>query len=97
VKVIWTRPAVRDLDAISEYISEYYISEYNVGAALRIVRVIRQQVCELTRSPYIGRPGRVEGTRELVVSSTSYIVPYRVHVEVLSVLHGARKWPDSFN
>ncbi len=36
------------------------------------------------------------GTRELVVTGTPYIVPYRVkgqEVEVLRVYHGARHWP----
>jgi toxin ParE1/3/4 len=46
----------------------------------------------------IGRQGRVGGTRELVVQGTPYIVVYRVHddVEILAVVHGARKWPESF-
>ena len=44
----------------------------------------------------LGRPGRVEGTRELVVPDTPYLVPYRGRghaVEILRVFHGARKWP----
>lgn len=53
----------------------------------------------LRRFPASGRPGRVLGTRELVVSRTPYIVPYRVRgdmVELLLVLHAARKWPSQF-
>jgi toxin ParE1/3/4 len=54
----------------------------------------------LTRfSPGLGRPGRVEGTRELVVANTPYLVSYRVRnnvVEILRVFHGARKWPQKF-
>ena len=45
----------------------------------------------------IGRPGRVEGTRELVVAGTPYIVPYRVKaeiVQIITVLHSAQRWPD---
>jgi toxin ParE1/3/4 len=49
--------------------------------------------------PYLGRPGRVANTRELVVTSTPFIVAYRVvsdRIEILAVFHGARRWPDSF-
>jgi toxin ParE1/3/4 len=50
-------------------------------------------------NPHMGRPGRVPGTRELVIRRTRYIVPYRVHGETLQILrvyHSARRWPDSF-
>ncbi|PIW88418.1 MAG: type II toxin-antitoxin system mRNA interferase toxin, RelE/StbE family, partial [Nitrospirae bacterium CG_4_8_14_3_um_filter_44_28] len=43
--------------------------------------------------------GRVEGTRELVISGLPYIIPYRVKnntIEILRVLHAARKWPTKF-
>ncbi len=45
----------------------------------------------------MGRPGRVLGTRELIVSSAPYIVPYRVKnnfIEILRVLHVAMEWPE---
>lgn len=44
----------------------------------------------------MGRPGRVPGTRELVIANTPFLVPYRVKgdtVIVLRVFHGARRWP----
>ena len=50
--------------------------------------------------PYLGRAGRVTGTRELVMSRTPYIVAYRIHadvLEVLAVVHGARRWPERFD
>ncbi len=53
----------------------------------------------LTKNPAMGRPGRVSGTRELVVADTSYLVPYRVRanaVEILRVFHASRKWPNKF-
>jgi toxin ParE1/3/4 len=43
----------------------------------------------------MGRPGRVQGTRERVITGTPYLVVYRVRheVEILRVLHGAMRWP----
>lgn len=48
--------------------------------------------------PNLGRQGRVRGTRELVVLGTPFVIPYRVkegRIEILAVLHGARRWPDA--
>jgi toxin ParE1/3/4 len=94
VNVIWTRPALRALEAIGDY-----IAAENPTAAEWTVRRIRERVDELADQPHLGRPGRIADTRELVVPGTPFIVPYRVRherVEVLSVFHGARKWPQSF-
>jgi toxin ParE1/3/4 len=47
----------------------------------------------------MGRPGRVVGTRELVVHDTPYVIPYRVRdniVEVIRAFHAARRWPKKF-
>jgi toxin ParE1/3/4 len=44
----------------------------------------------------MGRPGRVSGTRELVIPGTPYIVPYRVRggkLEILRILHATQRWP----
>ena len=49
--------------------------------------------------PKIGRIGRVAGTYELVIPGIPYIVPYRIRnqeVQILSVYHTSRKWPESF-
>ena len=61
------------------------------GAAARFDRL------SLAEAPGLGCVGWVEGTRELVVTGTAYIVPYRVkggRVEVIAILHGAQRWPD---
>jgi toxin ParE1/3/4 len=55
-----------------------------------------ESVAELSSHPHFGRPGRVPGTRELVITRFRHIVPYRVReqtVEILRVFHTARKWP----
>jgi toxin ParE1/3/4 len=93
VNVIWTRPALRALEAIGDY-----IGAEDPAAAERTVRRIRERVDALGDHPHMGRPGRIADTRELVVPGTPFIVPYRVRderVEVLSVFHGARKWPET--
>ena len=90
----WLKDAVLDLIELRQY-----IAQDNPHAAQDIARRIIISVQQLRDSPSIGRIGRVEGTRELVISGLPYIIPYRVKnkvVEILRVLHGARKWPAEF-
>lgn len=92
MKVRWTRPALRHLEEIGDY-----VAHDNPAAADRLVNRILDQVELLEDQPSIGRAGRLVGTRELVVTDTPFIVPYRVRdgqIEVLAVFHGARRWPD---
>ena len=90
MRVNWTRIALQDMDTAAEYIARDSIS-----ASKRIVTRIREAVKKLSDNPAIGRPG-IAGTRELIVSDTHYIIPYRVRegaVEILRVIHSSRKWP----
>jgi toxin ParE1/3/4 len=94
VRVNWLRAARSNLIAVSEY-----IARDNPEASVRTVIAIVKAVETLKRFPAGGRPGRVPGTRELVVPPTPFIVPYRVRknvVEVLRVVHASRKWPTYF-
>jgi len=94
VKLRWTLPAVDHLREIFEY-----MAADNPGAAVRTVERIRNAIRQTARMPNAGRLGRVGGTREVVVPGTAYLVAYRVlddAFHVLAVLHGARKWPESF-
>jgi toxin ParE1/3/4 len=94
VRVRWLRVALANLEAEADY-----IAKDNPAAAGRLVQRILHAVDLLAKNPAMGRPGRVSGTRELVVGDTPYIVPYRVRanaVEILRVFHAARKWPTSF-
>jgi toxin ParE1/3/4 len=46
--------------------------------------------------PNLGRPGRVSGTRQLVVPGTRYVIPYRVRgdrLEIIAVFQGRQRWP----
>ena len=94
MRLVWTAPALRELEAIGDY-----IARDNPQASTRIVTRILDRVDMLADHPETGRIGRIAGTRELVVTDTPFIVPYRIRgdqVEILSVFHGARRWPDSF-
>ncbi|MEI8119137.1 MAG: type II toxin-antitoxin system RelE/ParE family toxin [Methylophilaceae bacterium] len=73
-----------------------YIAKDNLSAALSQLDEIEGQTDRLADYPKLGRPGRVKGTRELVVSRTPFIVVYRIKgemVQILRVLHGAQQWP----
>lgn len=86
----WKAAAVADLMAIVDY-----ISDDNPTAALALLEEIQSKVAQLPAHPKRCRPGRVEGTRELVVRP-NYIVVYAetaTAVTVLRVLHAAQMWP----
>lgn len=92
MRVRWLRKALANLDAEASY-----IAEDDPAAARRVVARIMSAVSHLSQQPKLGRPGRVPGTRELVVPRTRYIVPYRVRgnvVEILRVFHVSRRLPQ---
>ena len=74
-----------------------YIAEDNLLAAADQDDEIERQVNMLHDHPKMGRPGRVKGTRELVISSTPFVLVYRLkgtqRIEVLRLLHGSQLWP----
>ena len=91
MRVDWLRKALRNLDDEATF-----IATDDVVAARRVVKRILDAVAQLAEQPGLGRPGRVPGTRELVVTGTRYIVPYRFRgatVEVLRVFHTSRRLP----
>jgi len=91
MRVRWLRKALRSLDDEATY-----VAADDPAAARLVVERILQSVAILEDQPGIGRSGRVPGTRELVVSKTRYVVPYRVRgevVEILRVLHTSRRPP----
>lgn len=91
MRIVWLRGAERNLEEQLEY-----IGERNPPAADRLADKIATTVASLADNPRRGRPGRVAGTRELVVPRTPYIVVYTVesdYVRIHRVLHGAQRWP----
>lgn len=94
MQVKWLRRALRNLEQEAAY-----IARDNLRAAAALVVEADESTRLLTRHPDMGRPGRVPGTRELVLPHFPYIIPYRVkqqQVEILRVFHAARKWPPGF-
>jgi toxin ParE1/3/4 len=92
MRIEWSAHALADLKSISEYIEQ----DRNLETANRVTRTIYDAVQSLRRLPYRGRYGRLENTRELVVSGLPWIAVYQVlqeRVLVLNILHGAQKWP----
>lgn len=88
----WTFPALGDIKEAGDF-----ISLNNSQAAKRMSERVKEAVEYLIEFPNIGRPGRVTGTKELVVSGTPFIVVYRIKVpviQILRLLHHARKWPE---
>lgn len=94
MEVVWTTAALEELEQIQDFVAlESPAAAYKLANAL-----IERASVVLSNHPLGGRVGRATGTRELPVTGTPYIVVYRVHdrVEILAVVHGARRWPESF-
>jgi toxin ParE1/3/4 len=95
VKLIWSRFARSDRDRIFNY-----IEARSPNAAAAVDERIAIAARRLTAFPESGRPGRVTGTRELVVPRTPFVIVYSVTEDtafVRRVLHGAQLWPDEFS
>lgn len=94
MEIIWRPRAIEDLEH-----ARAYIARENPRAARRVLSLILAAIARLPQTPDIGRPGRVPGTRELVIPRTPYLVAYTVHagqLQILDILHGAQEWPDTF-
>jgi toxin ParE1/3/4 len=91
VTIVWSPRAIEHLAHLRAY-----IARDNPKAANRIANALLEAVERLAELPNLGRPSRVAGTRELVVSSTPYVIPYRLRadrLEVIAVFHARQKWP----
>ena len=94
MQIIWSPLARADLSAIFEF-----LLSRNPAAAVSTVELIEACAWQLADHPQIGRAGRVDDTRELIVSQTPYIIAYRIRenvVEIASVIHSSRQWPERF-
>lgn len=95
MELVWTPRARRARQAAIDY-----IAEDNPVAALGQLDQIERHTDMLIEHPEMGRLGRVDDTREPVISGTPFIVIYRLkprakRIELFRFLHGAQQWPKS--
>lgn len=91
MQVKWTRKALDNLDS-----AVAFIAEDNPTAASDVASRILKAARRLSDQPGMGRPGRVAGTRELIIPGLPYILPYTEQVGtifILRVMHTAMRWP----
>jgi len=91
MRLRWNPAAADDLESIREYLAQHL-----PAFAQSTILEIYQTILTLRSTPYRGRTGREEGTREMVLSRLPYIVVYRVKendVEILHIYHGAQHRP----
>jgi toxin ParE1/3/4 len=92
VTIFWTPEALADRHSIYDY-----IEADNPNAAISLDERFSVAASRLSGHPYLGRPGRISGTREMVAHQ-NYILVYdmaEAGIRVLRVLHVARQWPTS--
>ena len=94
MRVRWTTDAADDLGRICDH-----VARERPEAARRIALDVLRAIEDLRTFPNRGRPGRVQGTRELVLTRP-FLAVYEVReeeeeVQVLRILHGAQQWPSS--
>lgn len=93
MRLVWTRPAIAIRRAIFDR-----IRQDSPAAAKRMAKRLRDRANSLLISLHQGRRGRVEGTLELVVTGTPYLIIYAVtaaEIRILTILHHAQQWPPA--
>lgn len=86
----WTESAEADREELLDY-----IAQDNPLAAIKVGDEIERQIEGLLDFPEVGRTGRIDGTRELVITGLPYIVCYAVtdkSITILRILHGRQQW-----
>ncbi|WP_127477907.1 type II toxin-antitoxin system RelE/ParE family toxin [Sulfurivermis fontis] len=94
MEIRWLRKALGNLEQEASY-----VAREDPAAARMVVQRIWQAVSLLAENPALGQPGRIHGTRELVINRRRYLIPYRVNprlqcIEILRVFHASRKPPQ---
>jgi toxin ParE1/3/4 len=90
-RIRWTTAATTDLESITDY-----LFEKTPQNAAQLIRKIYEAPQTLKNYPNLGRAGKKEGTRELVLTPLPYVVIYKIMddtIIIVRVLHGAQEWP----
>jgi len=91
----WAESADNDLAAILDF----FIRREDDATGKRIVSRLIRSVSILEAQPLAGKPGRIDGTRELVPRKLPYVLVYQVPlpdlVEIVRVIHTSRLFPES--
>ena len=90
MRVEWRPLAIEDRARIMDY-----IAQDNPTAAIELDEQFEDKAAQLPKHPKLYKPGRVKGTREIVVRP-NYVMVYRIAGDVISilrVLHAAQQWP----
>ncbi|MBI4984481.1 MAG: type II toxin-antitoxin system RelE/ParE family toxin [Rhodocyclales bacterium] len=92
MKLIWHPLAIIDRERIMDF-----IARDKPLAALALDEDFQAHAERLPANPLLYKPGRVAGTREIVVRP-NYVMVYRIEgdcVTVLRVMHAAQMWPSA--
>lgn len=90
MNVFWTPEAIQDRTDIWEY-----IASDSPPAAARMDALFSEAAAGLATHPFMGKPGKVAGTRDLIIRKR-YRPVYEVDGEtvwILALVHAARLWP----
>ena len=95
MQIKWTDLAEADLERIENHIAEENHPIVAIDIVLGVINTVERI---LPHHPHAGRPGRVKGTRELVIDGAPFIAIYRViepldHLQILRVMHDSQQWP----
>ena len=94
MQIRWTRKALSNLET-----AVHYIASDSPGNAHKVAKKIWDSIQLLRQQPGMGRPGRIPGTRELIIADLPFIVPYAEHngeIVILRIIHTSMKWPEFF-
>lgn len=94
--IVLTDKAQSDLDSIHEH----YQSAIGAEGADAVISAILETLRQLQRFPGSGRPSVVPDIRELVLTRSPFVAPYRLmhgQLQVLRILHQRTERPQDWS
>lgn len=93
MRVNWTKSAINDLE-----IEANYLNRVSPSIEDSFLEDVESGIDLIKEYPELGRIGRVNQTRELILKKFQYILVYLVessYIDIIRLLHTSRKWPNS--